>query len=104
MVNLVGFLVCCIVFLMSNVVMGVLGMCNFDLKGLKDQFLDREVVLVLVVFGDFIVDVGNNNYIIIIVKVDFVFYGKNFMGYVFIGCFIDGLFVMDYICKFFLYV
>ncbi|XP_024382012.1 GDSL esterase/lipase At5g03820 [Physcomitrium patens] len=97
MANSVGFLACCIVLLMSNAATGVLGTRNLDLKGSKDQLLDREVVPALVVFGDSTVDAGNNNYITTIVKADFAPYGKNFMGHVPTGRFTDGLLVTDYI-------
>lgn len=94
----VGWVV--VVMLVSDLMMGVFGICNFNFMSfkvvVKEDFI--KLVLVLVIFGDFIVDVGNNNYLIIIVKFDFWFYGMSFVGYVFIGCFMDGLFVMDYIC------
>ena len=51
------------------------------------------------IFGDSLVDAGNNNYIATIVKADFAPYGMNFDGHVPTGRFSDGLLTPDFICK-----
>ena len=51
------------------------------------------------IFGDSLVDAGNNNYLKTIVKSNFHPYGLNFEGHVPTGRFTDGLLVTDYICK-----
>lgn len=42
-------------------------------------------------------DIGNNNDILIFLKFNFFFYGKEFFGGIFIGRFLDGKVLLDII-------
>lgn len=57
-------------------------------------------VFVFYVFGDNLVDVGNNNYFNIFFKSNYKFYGRDWYGYSwFIGCFLNGKLFVDYFGK-----
>lgn len=58
------------------------------------------IVLCYFIFGDFLVDNGNNNQFNLLVRVNYFFYGIDFNGG-FIGRFCNGLIMVDGIGKFF---
>jgi hypothetical protein len=56
-------------------------------------------VSAIIVFGDSLVDPGNNNYILTIGKADFPPYGRDFYGGVATGRFSNGRLVTDFISE-----
>lgn len=52
------------------------------------------------ILGDFLVDVGNNNYIFILVVVNYKLYGIDRVDKVVIGRFCNGKIIFDFVSKF----
>lgn len=53
--------------------------------------------LVVFIFGDLFVDNGNNNYLVLLVWVNFLLNGCDYGSGIVIGCFCNGFILLDYI-------
>lgn len=62
----------------------------------------QPLVPALIIFGDSVVDVGNNNYLETVVKADFPPYGRDFIKHKPTGRFCNGKLASDYTGIFFL--
>ena len=77
---------------------GVLGVRRADfMNSSKAADNYRDKVTGLIVFGDSTVDVGNNNYLLTVVKSNFEPYGRTFQGNQATGRFCDGKLSIDLI-------
>lgn len=61
--------------------------------------MSSSFLIVFFIFGDFFVDVGNNNYIGLLVRVNYGGNGVDFFGGKVIGRFCNGWIVVDIIGK-----
>ena len=68
----------------------------FLVVGLMTMVTGQPLVPALLLFGDSVVDVGNNNYIKTIVKSDFPPYGRDFVAHEPTGRFCNGKLASDF--------
>lgn len=62
------------------------------------------VIFCIFIFGDLLLNVGNNNYFkFVLVKVNMLLNGIDFLIYNVIGCFCNGKIVLDFIGEWFIF-